>query len=89
MIYAITRVQSPWFVRLARRYFNTAGVGVCFQSKAAWERIFSQAGFAIENYSGNVRWDHGVLKRLMFVGLFLKIHRHGHFALAAAPGAAR
>jgi len=87
MIYAVTRVQHPSFVRLARRYFNTAGVGVCFQSLRGWERLFARCGFQIDYYHQHARWQHGLKKRLMFAPLFLREQRHGHFAVRRAAAA--
>lgn len=81
VIYAITRIKNPVFVRLANRYFNTAGVGVCFQSKRSWFNIFRRSGLRIDYYRQYSRWTHGFKKRLMFLALFLRTQRHGHFAL--------
>jgi hypothetical protein len=36
LIYQITSVRHPWFGRLFRRCFNTAGVGVCFLAAAVF-----------------------------------------------------
>lgn len=87
VIYAVTRVQNPVFVKLAGKFFNTAGVGVCFQSKAAWWKLFRRLGFHVEHYHNYPRWDFPLIKRLAFVGLFLRAQDHGHFALRR-PGVA-
>ncbi|HEY2464420.1 MAG TPA: class I SAM-dependent methyltransferase [Steroidobacteraceae bacterium] len=81
VIYTITRIRNPAFVGLARRYFNTAGVGVCFQSKRGWFNIFKRTGLRVDYYLQNSRWKHGLKKRLMFLLLFLRVQRHGHFGL--------
>lgn len=81
LIYGITRIRSPGFVRLARPFFNTAGVGVCFQSKRGWFEVFARSRLAVAKYIQHDRWDRGPLRRLMFAALFLKHQKHGHFAL--------
>ena len=83
LIYAITRIRWPWFVRLAKRFFNTAGVGVCFQSQRAWQHIFAQAGFEVVVFQPGLRWwwlDRS-LRGVMFHLLFIKSVSHGHFFL--------
>lgn len=81
VIYTITRIRKPAVVGLTRRYFNTAGVGVCFQSRRGWIRIFERTGLKVDYYLQNSRWQHGLKKRLMFLLLFLRVQRHGHFGL--------
>jgi ubiquinone/menaquinone biosynthesis C-methylase UbiE len=81
VIYTITKIRNPAFVALIRRYFNTAGVGVCFQSQRGWLNIFKRCGLSVDYYMQNSRWKHGVKKRLMFLLLFLRMQRHGHFGL--------
>lgn len=44
VIFGITRIRNPHFVKIARRYFNTSGVGVCFRSKRNWERVIHNSG---------------------------------------------
>ena len=56
LIYAITAIRWPWFVRLANRFFNTAGVGVCFQSQRAWQHMFAQAGFDVVAFQRGLEW---------------------------------
>lgn len=81
VIYSITKIRNPAVVGLTRRYFNTAGVGVCFQSKRAWFNIFKRSGLNVDFYLQNSRWKHGLKKRLLFLLLFLRMQRHGHFGL--------
>jgi Methylase involved in ubiquinone/menaquinone biosynthesis len=81
IIYAITRIKNPIFVRFAQRYFNTAGVGVCFQSRRGWQRIFQSLGTDIIFYQQHARWKHGLKKRLLFLLLLLRTQQHGHFCL--------
>ena len=81
LIFSITRVENAAFVRVARRWFNTAGVGVCFQSEGSWRRIFRACGLTVDHYHRNDRWRHGLKRRLMFAVLFLNKARHGHYAL--------
>jgi ubiquinone/menaquinone biosynthesis C-methylase UbiE len=56
LIYAITAIRFPWFVYFARRFFNTAGTGVCFQSQRAWRRVFAQAGFDVIAFQPGLDW---------------------------------
>jgi hypothetical protein len=87
IIYAITSARWPWFVRVAKRFFNTAGVGVCFQSQRAWQHIFVQAGFDVVAFQqGSVWWwvgrsVHGMAYHLLLV----KSVSHGHFFLRSRP----
>ena len=78
LIYAITAKSWPWFVRLAKPFFNTAGVGVCFQSQRAWQQMFTQAGFDVIAFQRGLVW--WWLRRLHHL-LFLKVVSHGHFLL--------
>jgi trans-aconitate methyltransferase len=81
LIYAITSTAWPWFVRLASRFFNTAGVGVCFQSHRAWRHMFAEAEFeVIAFHRGPVWWWLGRSFRGILVHmLFVKSISHGHF----------
>ncbi|HEY2675412.1 MAG TPA: class I SAM-dependent methyltransferase [Steroidobacteraceae bacterium] len=81
VIYTITRIRNPAVVGLTRRYFNTAGVGVCFQSKRGWFKIFERCGLRVDYYKQHSPWRHGLKKHLLFLALFLRTQRHGHFAL--------
>jgi hypothetical protein len=81
VIYTITRIRNPAVVGLTRRYFNTAGVGVCFQSKRGWFNIFERCGLKVDYYKQHSLWRHGLKKHLLFLALFLRTQRHGHFAL--------
>jgi ubiquinone/menaquinone biosynthesis C-methylase UbiE len=83
LIYALTVIRWPWFVRLAKRFFNTAGVGVCFQSRWAWHKIFAEAGYDLIVFQEGLFWwwlAHS-LRGLMFHFLFIKSVSHGHFFL--------
>ncbi len=83
LIYAITSTTWPWFVRLGRRFFNTAGVGVCFQSQRAWRHMFAQAEFDVIAFQRGLVWCwlgrffRGILIHM----LFIKSVSHGHFFL--------
>ena len=80
LIYAITSIRWPWFVRLAKRFFNTAGVGVCFQSQRAWQHMFAQAGFDVVPFHRGLEWG-GRSFRLAIHLLFLRSVLNGHFFL--------
>ena len=57
---------------------NTAGVGVCFGSKAAWNRIIAAAGLAIDNYHPDERWPVSPFRRVF---LHVGSIRFGHYWL--------
>jgi ubiquinone/menaquinone biosynthesis C-methylase UbiE len=80
IIYAITATRWPWFVRVAKRFFNTAGVGVCFRSQRAWQHMFAQAGFDVAAFQrGLVWWWLGRSVRGMAIHLlFVESVSHGH-----------
>jgi ubiquinone/menaquinone biosynthesis C-methylase UbiE len=89
LIYTITAVRHPWFVRLAKRFFNTAGVGVCFQSREAWASLFARGGFDLVTLQKGKTWERTIRRDLAFRLLFLKPVSHGHFFLKpSAHGAA-
>lgn len=81
VIYAITAIKWRWFVRWTKRFFNTAGVGVCFQSERAWRRIFGETGFDVVAFQpGLVWWWLGSSLRGKAIHfLFVKSVSHGHF----------
>ena len=88
LIYVLTATRWPWFVRVAKRFFNTAGLGVCFQSQRAWQHIFAEAGFEVVTFQRGLEWswlEHTVRRkdfRNMAVHLlFVKSVSHGHFSL--------
>jgi ubiquinone/menaquinone biosynthesis C-methylase UbiE len=87
VIYAITATRWPWFVRLVKRFFNTAGVGVCFHSQRAWQHMFGEAGFYVVAFKRGLRWWwlEGSLRGIMFHLLFIKAVSHGHFFLRPDP----
>jgi ubiquinone/menaquinone biosynthesis C-methylase UbiE len=80
LIYTITVIRWPWFVRLAKRFFNTAGVGVCFASRRAWQHMFAQAGFDVVAFQRGLEWG-GRSFRLAIHLLFLRSISNGHFFL--------
>jgi ubiquinone/menaquinone biosynthesis C-methylase UbiE len=84
VIYNITRVRQPWFVRLSGKFFNTAGVGVCFRSQGAWTRLFRQAGFRSTLEEVGHRWKLSAKSRLLFGLLGIRDVSHRHFYLRAS-----
>jgi ubiquinone/menaquinone biosynthesis C-methylase UbiE len=82
IIYTITATKWPRFVRLAKRFFNTAGVGVCFQSQRAWQNMFAQAGFRVASFQrGLVWWWLSSFPGILIHLLFIRSVSHGHFFL--------
>jgi SAM-dependent methyltransferase len=43
LIYEITAIRTPWIAKLVGKHANTSGVGVCFQSEAAWRKMLTKA----------------------------------------------
>jgi len=82
LIYGLTSVETPSIARLVARHANTAGVGVCFQSEAAWLRLFSDVGLK-EMYPRFVNRPFAItgLKKW---GLLLKTAGKVHFYLGIA-----
>jgi ubiquinone/menaquinone biosynthesis C-methylase UbiE len=81
MIYMITSVRSRWFVAMIRRWFHTAGVGVCFRSSQAWREVFHESGLeVIYDDLGHV-WDLTFPRKVMFTFLGIRQVAHRHFYL--------
>jgi ubiquinone/menaquinone biosynthesis C-methylase UbiE len=81
VIYAVTSIKNRWFAKLAGRYANTAGVGVCFHSQSAWEALFKRIGFKTEQkFFGNY-WPADLKTRLMLLLITITSRRHGHYFL--------
>jgi 2-polyprenyl-3-methyl-5-hydroxy-6-metoxy-1,4-benzoquinol methylase len=87
IIYAITEIKWRWFVQWTKRFFNTAGVGVCFQSERAWRRIFGETGFDVVAFQRGVVWGWvgSSLRGKAMHLLFVKSVSHGHFFLEPKP----
>ena len=81
IIYAITATRWPWVVRVAKRFFNTAGVGVCFQSQRAWQHMFAQAGFNVVAFQRGLVWRWLGFRGIGIRVLFVKSVVNGHFFL--------
>lgn len=81
VIYEITRIRQPLVVGLAGRFFNTAGVGVCFRSEKAWRRVFAGSSLSVGPYFFGDNWSYARWKQLMLSALFIDSLRHGHFFL--------
>jgi ubiquinone/menaquinone biosynthesis C-methylase UbiE len=88
LIYALTALRRPWCVSLTKRFFNTAGTGVCFQSQGAWQYIFALAGFDVAAFQRGLEWWwlERTFRRKDFRNmavhlLFVKSVSHGHFFL--------
>jgi ubiquinone/menaquinone biosynthesis C-methylase UbiE len=78
-IFAITRIRQPLFVKFARRYFNTAGTGVCFRSERSWRAVFAAAGLTATSIF-HMPWELGsIRRRLKFAALGLTSPSQRHF----------
>jgi hypothetical protein len=76
LIYAITR--SRVLARFARRFANTAGVGVRFRTERGWRRLFDQAGLTVAGVFHGEKWRTRFWKRAL---LGMRAPRHVHFLL--------
>jgi hypothetical protein len=85
IIYGISSIKWQWIVRFTQRFFNTAGVGLCFQLQ--WERIFAEAGFDPVAFQRGLLcyWLGPSLRWMMTRLLFVKAISHGHFFLKPKP----
>jgi ubiquinone/menaquinone biosynthesis C-methylase UbiE len=66
--------QIAWAIR--RMGANTAGCGVCFLGKAAWERQFAASALAVQQVRQHAFWR---LEWYLRVFLHIKSIRIGHF----------
>lgn len=64
---------------------NTAGVGVCFQSRRQWKQLLTRAGCTIKGYSDDVTWTLPWHWRVL---LHMGYVRVGHFWCLRDRGAA-
>jgi 2-polyprenyl-3-methyl-5-hydroxy-6-metoxy-1,4-benzoquinol methylase len=79
IIYAITRIQNKTFVRLARRFFNTAGTGVCFRSNRNWQKLIRSAGLSCELFYELPFNKKSMAKTLLLAMLGLIQQKQGHY----------
>lgn len=84
VIYEITRIKQPLIAGVARRFFNTAGVGVCFRSERGWRDVFAESGLTIDAHFFGAPWTYDRRNRLMRAALFIDTQKHGHFFLRRA-----
>jgi len=84
LIYSITSVRTPWFASIARRFFNTAGVGVCFNSRNTWRRIFHDAELAICHEHPGIVWQKRPVETIALRCLGLMKVSTRHFYLRPA-----
>lgn len=80
LIFEITRIRNPTFVRFSRRFFNTAGVGVCFRSSRNWRGVFAEAGLSAES-AFYQPWLLSKSSRLKVAALGLLYPAQEHFVL--------
>lgn len=79
MIYGLTSVTWPLFIRLFRRMgANTAGTGVCFQSCKAWKRELQNTGFHVITYDEDAPRQVSIVRH---IALHIRSHTLGFFWL--------
>ena len=88
VIYSITRVKFPPFVRQARRFFNTAGVGVCFRNERNWGEILARAGLKPSQVLHKAWPDETGYRRVLRTFLGYSHGGHAHFFCPAPAKAA-
>lgn len=81
IIFSITHIKTPWIVSITSKFFNTAGTGVCFNTKTAWKRIFESAGLVLCSETRGRIWQLSLRKRIAFYALGIRDVAHGHFCL--------
>jgi hypothetical protein len=79
VIYAITRIKLSPFVRVARRFFNTAGVGVCFRNERDWRSLLHRAGLEPKDTIYRSWPPEKGVKQLLIYCLGIRSRGHGHF----------
>ena len=84
IIFGLTTVRNQTFVRAIERYFHTAGVGVCFHSQRRWEALFNRAALSLRHTDIGPIWPRKLKGKFLFLFLFLRSERHGHFVLTAS-----
>lgn len=84
LIYSITSVRTRWFAKIARRFFNTAGVGVCFNSRKTWRRIFHKAQLTIRDEHQGIVWQKPPIETVALRCLGLTQVSTRHFYLRPA-----
>ncbi|MGD9125911.1 MAG: class I SAM-dependent methyltransferase [Planctomycetia bacterium] len=79
-IYKLTSIRNPLVVKLFRRWgANTAGTGVCFQSRKMWHRVMRQVGLKVARYEQDAAV---YLKKSRIVALHVRSNFLGYFWLA-------
>lgn len=78
LIYFMTSIKKSVISSFISRYANTASVGVCFHSDAAWHTIFAESGLTIDNVFYGESWNISPVRRLAFI---LREVRQGHYIL--------
>ena len=84
VIYELTRIRQPLVVKLTGRFFNTAGVGVCFRSEGAWRRLFGESRLTVGEHFYGEPWRYAPWKQFLLSTLFIDSLKHGHFFLRPA-----
>jgi SAM-dependent methyltransferase len=82
VIFGLSAMRWKPALAVTSRFFNTAGVGVCFRSQSGWQALFGDAGLARKSLHYGRRWGLPTLKRVAFFLLGgAGRPRHGHFYL--------
>lgn len=65
IIYALTNIRNPMIVRLCKRFgSNSAGVGVCMQSRKMWQKLIKKSGLEIIEEIDSIPDKLGLVKKL-------------------------
>lgn len=82
LIYVVTRSRT--LARFARRFANTAGVGVRFRTENGWRKLFESAGLTVVQAFYGEKWRTRLWKRVL---LGMRAPRHVHFLLVPSTTA--
>lgn len=77
LIFELTSIKAIAPLMRALRA-NTAGVGVCFQSRETWRRIVEGAGYGIESFWSELSEGAALYRKIQLVALMVKRRANIH-----------
>ena len=84
LVYEITRIKQPLWVKIFSKVANTAGVGVCFHAQRAWERLFRKSGLRCEEAFTGFVWNYNLKRRITRAGVAMMSQASRHTLLVPA-----
>lgn len=68
IIYAMTNIRNPMIVKICKRFgSNSAGVGVCMQSRRMWQNLIKKSGLRIVEEVESVPDKLGLIKKVCLI----------------------